>query len=172
MKMKGSSWLLWQALLNVLAGKLAWKYENGIFPWASGTDFDILGINFLMVLPVNQDITTLPSPVFLSIPRNGVKKVNRNTTKSTSKRNLWTKICLSSLSDGFKLVTDFYQNETITIIIMFIKCMLSAYYAKCIKRMMSPNGQSSLKIKALFLLCFTEVNSQAQRGQVHFRTLV
>lgn len=43
--LRGSSSLLWQAIINVLAGKLAWKYKNGIFPWSLALNFDILGID-------------------------------------------------------------------------------------------------------------------------------
>lgn len=64
------------------------------------------GIDFLIMLPVQQDVTTL-FPFSLPIPRHGVKKVNRNAAKSTIKRNLWSKVRVPAFLEWFQMVIEF-----------------------------------------------------------------
>lgn len=40
----------------------------GIFSWTSGTCFDILGMDFLMILPFAQDVV-IPPPFFIAHPK-------------------------------------------------------------------------------------------------------
>lgn len=60
--------------LAVMASPYQWVSRNtrlngyGRFPWTSSTCFDILGMDFLMTLPVTQNMVIFP-PFFIVHPK-------------------------------------------------------------------------------------------------------